>query len=95
MGYLKEIPPAILFHGTAKKNLDSILSKGINKMERHHVHLSQDINTARQVGERHGIPIILQINSGEMAKKGFDFFLSKNKVWLTEFIPIEFIKIND
>lgn len=95
LGYLKECPPAILFHGTSKENLDSILSKGINKMKRHHVHLSQDIKTALQVGERHGISAILKINSREMAKEGFDFFLSKNKVWLTEFVPLQFIKINE
>ena len=90
----KEIkPPAILYHGTANKNIDSILLNGINKMKRNHVHLSQDIITARQVGTRHGDPIILEINAEEMDKNGIVFYLSVNNVWLTEFVAVEYIKL--
>lgn len=95
LGYQKKNPPNILFHGTAKKNLESIFTSGIYKMDRHHVHLSQDIYTARQVGERHGVSTILKIKSIEMAKNGFDFFLTENKVWLTDFVPVQFIEIDE
>src|ERR1043165_6122540 len=54
---LKE-PPEFLFHGTAEKFADSILVKGLIKQERHHVHLSPDITTAINVGQRHGKPIV-------------------------------------
>ena len=49
---LKEmIPPEILYHGTATKFLESIREKGILKRNRQYVHLSSDIETAKNVGE--------------------------------------------
>src|SRR5947209_6088811 len=39
-------PPSELYHGTAEKNLAAILRDGLNKMARHHVHLSPDTATA-------------------------------------------------
>lgn len=95
LDYKEQVPPNFLYHGTSEKNIDSIFMNGISKMNRHHVHLSLDITTAYQVGKRHGKPIILKINSGDMKKAGFSFFLSDNNVWLTDFIPIEFITINN
>ena len=60
---LKEMtPPKILYHGTATRFLKSIKEKGILKMNRQYVHLSMDIETARNVGQRHGELIILPID---------------------------------
>ncbi len=95
LGYQKQPPPAILYHGTAEKNLDAILDKGISKMNRHHVHLSSDKMTAQKVGMRHGNPIILAIDAKSMAIKGFDFYLSDNGVWLTDFVPSDFLQIDE
>jgi putative RNA 2'-phosphotransferase len=95
LGYTKESPPDILYHGTVAKNLASIFEKGLSKMNRHHVHLSQDIPTAQKVGMRYGKPVILKIEAKRMAVQGYDFFLSDNGVWLTEFVPPEFLKINE
>lgn len=93
LGYKKQIPPPILFHGTAEKHLTSIQKEGIKKMNRHHVHLSQDVATAQKVGMRHGKPIILVIDTEKMDNQGFDFYLSDNLVWLTDFVPAEFVKV--
>jgi len=68
------LPPAELFHGTAIKNVDSILSQGLLKQSRQHVHLSQDISTARTVGTRHGAPVVFQVSSGEMSREGYKFY---------------------
>lgn len=95
LGYEKQVPPTVLFHGTAEKNLVLIMKEGIKKMNRHHVHLSQDVDTAQKVGMRHGKPIILNIDAIGMAKRGFDFYLSNNGVWLTDFVPAEFIIFNE
>ena len=43
------IPPEILYHGTATKFLESIREKGILKRNRQYVHLSSDIETAKNV----------------------------------------------
>jgi putative RNA 2'-phosphotransferase len=80
-------PPDTLFHGTATRFLDSILRQGLVRGARHHVHLSADGETARQVGSRHGKPVVLTVASGRMATAGHGFFLSANGVWLTEHVP--------
>ena len=60
-------------------------------MQRHHVHLSADKTTAIQVAERRGKPIIFEIKAGEMFSAGYKFYLSDNGVWLTEYVPANFI----
>ena len=84
-------PPPILYHGTAEANKDSILQQGIEKRNRHHVHLSQDKETAHNVGQRHGKPIIFEVEAGKMFEDGCVFYQSENGVWLTEFVPASFL----
>ena len=87
-------PPDILYHGTAKRFLSKIIETGLLPMSRQHVHLSETEDTAIKVGQRHGKPIVLTIDSGKMSKDGIDFYLSENNVWLTETVPIEYISFN-
>jgi putative RNA 2'-phosphotransferase len=84
-------PPAILYHGTVVKFIDSIKKQGLIKRSRQHVHLSLDIETANKVGSRRGVPVILEIEAQKMYAKGFKFYCSANGVWLTDHIPAEFI----
>ncbi len=88
-------PPSSLFHGTAAKNLTSIQDKGLLRGQRDHVHLSPDEETATQVGARHGKPVVLRIESGQMAGSGFMFYVSENGVWLTAHVPPTFIVFPD
>lgn len=92
LAYSPVEPPEFLYHGTATKNINSIQKSGIIKGNRHHVHLSVDIDTATNVGQRHGKPIILIVKSKVMYEQGHEFFLSENNVWLTDFVPVEFIE---
>ena len=92
LGYTPQSPPSQLFHGTATRFLDSIRKDGLNKRERHHVHLSADADTAQKVGQRHGKPAILIVLAEAMHSRGHAFFLSENGVWLTENVPVEFIE---
>jgi putative RNA 2'-phosphotransferase len=85
-------PPEILWHGTAEKNIDSILAHGLGPRSRLHVHLSQDKDTAIKVGTRHGKPVLFQIQSGKMYKDGIIFWLSKNGVWLTDYVSAEYLE---
>ncbi|MFN0056483.1 MAG: RNA 2'-phosphotransferase [Planctomycetales bacterium] len=55
------------------------------------MHLSLDEATAAQVGSRHGPPVVLIVRAGAMSAAGHAFFLSANKVWLTEHVPAEFV----
>ncbi|WP_437261229.1 RNA 2'-phosphotransferase [Bacillus thuringiensis] len=87
------IPPQFLYHGTATRFVESIIMQGINRMGRLHVHLSDNKETALQVGTRHGMPMILTIDALKMYRDGYKFYLSKNNVFLTEFVPSEYIKV--
>ncbi|WP_017327953.1 RNA 2'-phosphotransferase [Synechococcus sp. PCC 7336] len=84
-------PPEILYHGTATRFIDSIRTQGLIKGRRQHVHLSSDIETARKVGDRHGKPVILAVLTDKMHDGNHQFFLSDNKVWLTDYVPVEYI----
>lgn len=84
-------PPELLYHGTATRFLLSIKSTGLQKQNRHHVHLSADEETARKVGTRHGMPVILGIRSREMYQDGWVFYCSDNGVWLTDHVPTKYI----
>jgi putative RNA 2'-phosphotransferase len=89
----EKIPPAILYHGTAERNLNSILENGLTKMRRHHVHLSSDTETARKVGIRYGKPVILEIEAARMSGQGCKFYISANGVWLVDEVPPQFLKV--
>ncbi len=85
-------PPEFLYHGTAGRFLVSIEREGLKPMGRLYVHLSKDIDTAKQVGKRHGIPVVLKIYSGDMYKTGYQFYLSQNGVWLTKNVDVKFFE---
>jgi putative RNA 2'-phosphotransferase len=93
LGYEPQEPPSTLYHGTARRFLESIRREGLNKGRRHHVHLSSDEVTAVKVGSRHGKPIVLKINSGQMHLDGYAFHLSENGVWLTDHVPPDYIVV--
>ncbi len=85
------VPPEFLYHGTAVKNIESIKVTGIKKADRQYVHLSADYDTAYNVGKRHGKPYTIKVLSGKMDKDGKKFYISKNKVWLSENISPEYL----
>ena len=91
LGYEPQTPPEYLYHGTNREAVADILESGVKRMERHHVHLSDDLETAIKVGRRRGKLIILRVDSGKMHEDGYTFRLSDNNVWLTDYIPIQYI----
>ena len=90
LAYQPVVPPEILYHGTAERNLASIFKEGLKKRNRHHVHLSADKETALNVGQRYGKPKLLIIRAREMHEQGHLFYCSENNVWLTEEVAPEF-----
>jgi putative RNA 2'-phosphotransferase len=90
-----QVPPAVLFHGTADKYIDAIRQHGLRKMNRHHVHLTAHEGTARNVGGRHGKPVVLIINALTMHQQSHVFYLSDNGVWLTDHVPPAFIEFSN
>jgi putative RNA 2'-phosphotransferase len=86
-------PPPVLYHGTGERALAAILRDGVQKMRRHHAHLSEVPETARRVGARHGRPVVLAIDAAAMARDGFTFYRSANGVWLVEQVPPNYLTV--
>lgn len=95
LGYEPKTPPPVLYHGTAERFLSSIRQQGLSRGRRHHVHLSEQRETATAVGRRYGKPVVLSIASGEMHREGHRFFQSANGVWLTEHVPSRHITFGE
>ncbi|MEO0740179.1 MAG: RNA 2'-phosphotransferase [Bacteroidota bacterium] len=95
LGLTPSEPPAVLYHGTARKNLGSIRAHGLVKRQRHHVHLSVDTETAAKVGQRHGKPVVLTVDAARMQADGHVFFRSENGVWLTGVVPAAYLTAPD
>lgn len=85
-------PPELLYHGTASKFLDNIMTEGLKPMSRLYVHLSKDVETAKKVGKRHGNPVVLKVYSRQMNRDGVEFYLSENGVWLTKKVDAEYLE---
>lgn len=86
-------PPDYLYHGTSTITLVHILRDGLLKMERHHVHLSDNIDTASKVGKRHGELVLLKVYSSEMYSNGIVFYKSDNGVWLVDNVGVEYLEV--
>lgn len=86
-------PPEYLYHGTASRFISSIEASGLKKMNRHHVHLSDNLSTAASVGKRHGKLVLLKIDTKKMYENGTKFYKTDNGVWLTTAVPYEFVRI--
>lgn len=89
----KAEPPAVLYHGTAKRFVESIKEKGLLPMGRQYVHLSTDVETAISVGMRRDEdPVILEIDAQAAFRSGIKFYIGNDKVWLCDELPVRYIK---
>ncbi|WP_374597485.1 RNA 2'-phosphotransferase [Brevundimonas sp.] len=84
-------PPERLFHGTAARFMDAIMSEGLRPMGRQQVHLSADTETAARVGQRHGSPVVLSVAADQMHRDGIPFFQADNGVWLADAVPPQYL----
>ena len=84
-------PPDVLYHGTATRFLDSILATGLDKRNRHHVHLTDNLATATAVGRRYGKLVLLAVDAQRMSADGHVFHRSDNGVWLTHAVPPQYL----
>lgn len=90
---LKEVqPPEVLWHGTGEKYVASNDREGLISKSRLYVHLSADFQTALKVGSRHGKPVVYAVDARRMHEEGYVFFLSVNGVWLTQRVPMAYLK---
>lgn len=93
LGLEPTMPPLALYHGTAEKYIDSIMKEGLRPRKRNFVHLSETMDMAKQVGTRHGSPVVLSIDIEAMIRAGYKFYKAQNGIWLTDKISPLFLKI--
>lgn len=84
-------PPAVLYHGTGHGSAEAVAREGLRRMERHHVHLSIEPDTARRVGARHGRPVVFAVDAAGLHDAGVTFYRSDNGVWLVDAVPPDFL----
>ena len=94
IAYEQAKPPALLYHGTAERNMVSIISEGLLPMDRQVVHLSTDVETAQQVGRRHGgHTVIFQVDAGQAARDGVSFYRGNDNTWLADCVPAKYLQM--
>ena len=92
LGYAAAVPPDELFHGTVERNLAAIGVEGLRPGSRHAVHLSPDVGTARAVGARRGVPVVLRVDAAAMVRDGVVFTRSANGVWLVDAVLPRYLR---
>lgn len=93
--YVPAIPPAVLYHGTSQRFLASIMAEGLLPMDRQVVHLSTDVETAQQVGRRHGgQTVILTVDAERATKDGVTFFRGNDSTWLADHVPADYLSLS-
>ena len=88
-------PPELLYHGTTTRFLPTILEEGIKPMSRQYVHISPDLETAIQIGKRHGKPVVLVIRAKDFINNGHPLYRSSNGVWLAKYVPCEYFTVKN
>ena len=91
LGLAPVVPPAILYHGTARETLNDIFKQGLQPGRRQFVHLSQNVAAAAKVGARHGKVVVLTVNCADMTANRHLFYRADNAVWLTSAVPARFL----
>jgi putative RNA 2'-phosphotransferase len=88
-----EAPPSVLYHGTATRFLESVMSAGLAPRSRRFVHLSPDPDRASRVGRRHGRPVTLEVDAEAMQREGWEFFRAGPETWLVREVPARFLRV--
>jgi len=92
--YDPSTPPAVLYHGTARRFVDGIMAEGLRPMSRQFVHLSTDVDTALRVGlRRDSSPALFEVDAKSASIDGFDFYRGNDKVWLADEVPPRYLHL--
>ena len=88
--------PDTLYHGTAPRNLEAILAEGLRPMNRQRVHLSANVETAKEVGNRHASdPLVLEVDAAAMARDGHDIAKRGEATYTTDRVSPRYLTKRD
>ncbi|SFK68399.1 putative RNA 2'-phosphotransferase [Halogranum rubrum] len=80
--------PDRLYHGTARRTLDSISEEGLRPMGRQQVHLSATVEDAREVGRRHDAdPVVLVVDADALVRDGLDVDKRGHDTYTVDYVP--------
>lgn len=92
---LTKLPaPEVLYHGTTTEAKEQILaSGGLQKMQRHAVHMHGDFKLAWKSATRrkNKSPVVLKLDARKMQADGIELGVSENGVWCAESVPSHYI----
>ncbi len=89
-------PPEVLYHGTTRRSVGSILKDGLKAAERQFVHLSTTPGMALEVGRRRDRkPPLLIVSARKAYKDGIPFYRATEGIYLAPYIPAKYIKVKD
>ncbi|MDQ7028782.1 MAG: RNA 2'-phosphotransferase [Ardenticatenia bacterium] len=87
-------PPEILYHGTSRRAVPSILASGLHPRGRQFVHLSATREAALRVGRRHDPqPAVLIIHARKAHADGLTFYAPTPEVYLVRRVSPEYIEM--
>ena len=83
--YPRDDQIAVLYHGTAARNLPSILAVGLRPGKRLYVHLSPTPEAAVEVGKRYGRDVVvLRVDAECLRRRGVQVYRASPTVYLAE-----------
>ena len=86
--------PPVLYHGTVRDRLPSIMEKGLLPMRRLYVHLSPSPEQAVEVGRRHGPDVVvLEVDVDCLRRRGLEPRRASHAVYVVEWVPPECIRV--
>lgn len=92
-------PPAVLWHGTHARVLDTILADGLRPMGRRAVHLSGTRDMAVEVGRRRvradNPLVVLRVDAARAHADGVEFRKAAAGIWLVDAVPATYLRRDD
>lgn len=80
--------PETLYHGTARRNVDSIREEGVVPKGRQEVYLSRTVEEALDVGARHGEPVVFEVGT-----ENLDVEQRGEGIYAVERVPPEVLSV--
>lgn len=91
--YEEACPPRVLYHGTHKNIFERLLAEGVKPVRRPYVYLTESPDLAAVVGNRQGEAVIIEVEGARAGSEGVKFYLAPNEIWLSDYIPPQYMSL--
>jgi putative RNA 2'-phosphotransferase len=88
--------PKHLYHATDRSILDLLLQVGLKPMGRQYVHLSSDLQLAKEAAKRKSKDIIVfEVNIPKALDGGIEFYNPSENIWLVDILPAQYLTFSE